>query len=212
MTARTRMILALVASLIICVLFYFFFIRPRTAELEQVRADVESEEQRTVQLQSELARLQDLQANAPKLEAELAEIKRLIPSEDHEIPNFIFLVQAAANASGVDFLQITPNLPEPPPEGATIAQVRITMSSTGSYFSLQDFIRRLYGLSRAVRLDVMSLGLADSDTGTTLSMNSEVRIFFEPPAPPEAPVAPGAPGAPGTPGATPAPTEPPEEG
>ena len=176
--------MSVLAVAVLLVAFYFLFIRPRQQELSSVREDIETEEARTVQLESELARLQDLQANAPELEAELARIRGFVPKDD-EVPNFIFLVQDAANAAGVDFVQITPELPKPPPEGAALAEIRTTIGAGGGYFAIQDFIRRLHALDRAVRIDNLTLaGTEDPESGeVTISFTSMARIFFEPPAP-----------------------------
>lgn len=183
MNPRTRLILAVLAVLVVLVAFFFLFIRPRQDELAKVRENIESEQARTVQLQAELQRLQDLQANAPQLEAELAKIRGFVPQDD-EVPNFIFLVQDAANAAGVDFVSITPELPKPPPEGAALAEIRASIGAGGGYFAIQDFIRRLHGLDRAVRIDNLALtGTEDTETGEiTITLDSIARIFFEAPA------------------------------
>ena len=187
MNPRTRIILSVLAVLVVLVAFFFLFIRPRQQELTTVRDDIEAEEARTTQLEAELARLQDLQANAPELEAELAKFRGFVPKDD-EVPNFIFLVQDAANAAGVDFVQITPELPKQPPEGAALAEIRAQIGAGGGYFAIQDFIRRLYALDRAVRIDNLSLaGTEDPVTGeVSITLASMARIFFEPPTPPAA--------------------------
>ena len=183
MSARTRLILAVLGVLVLLVAFFFLFIRPRQQELARVEEEITSEEGRTVQLQAELQRLQDLQANAPELEAELARIRGFVPRDD-EVPNFIFLVQDAANAAGVDFVQITPELPKAPPEGAAVAEIRISLGAGGGYFAIQDFIRRIHALDRAVRIDNISLaGSEDAVTGElTITFTGTARIFFEPPS------------------------------
>ena len=183
MNPRTRLILAVLAVLVVLVAFFFFFIRPRQAELAETRESIEAEESRTLQLQAELERLQDLQANAPELEAELSKIRGFVPQDD-EVPNLIFLVQDAANTAGVDFVQITPELPKPPPEGAALGQIRVQLGAGGGYFAIQDFIRRLHALDRAVRVDNLTLaGTEDPATGEVqLTMTSTARIFFEAPA------------------------------
>lgn len=182
MSGRARLLAWIAGFLILAIALFFFLIRPRQNELEGVREDIEVEEARTLQLQSELQRLQELQANAPELEAELATIRGYVPKDD-EVPNFIFLVQDAANAAGVDFVSITPELPKPPPEGAALAEVRAEIGAGGGYFAIQDFVRRLHGLDRAVRLDNLSLVAEDEETGdTTINMTSFARIFFEAPA------------------------------
>lgn len=180
MSPRARLILSLVAVFVVLVVFFFLFIRPRQQELARVEESIVVEEARTQQLQTELARLQELQANAPELEAELARIRGFVPRDD-EVPNFIFQVQDAANAAGVDFVSITPELPKPPPEGAALAEIRTQIGAGGGYFAVQDFIRRLHALDRAVRIDNLTLtGAEDPATGdVTLTLAAAARIFFE---------------------------------
>jgi len=185
MSPRARMILAIVLSLVVAVAFFFLFVRPRQDELADVREQVETEEARTTTLEAELARLEELQANAPELEAELARIRELIPNDD-AIPNFIFLVQDAANSAGVDFVQISPEQPKPPPEGTALGEIRMQIGAGGGYFSIQDFIRRLHNLDRAARIDNLTLSGTELETGAVdVILSSTVRVFFEPPAVPE---------------------------
>ena len=204
MNARARMILAIVAAVVACALFFFFAIRGRQAELATVQANIVAEEDRAVQLTAELNRLKELQKRAPELQAELTRIRELVPIE-HEVPNYIFLIQNASTEAGVDFISVAPELPRTPPEAAPLAQVRMEIVAQGGYFALQDFMRRMYALDRATRIDNLSLA-RDEQTGT-LSLTLATRIFFELPAapatdtqadpnvaPPTAPVAsPGAP-------------------
>ena len=196
MNARSRMILAIVGVLVVCLLFFFLFIRSRQGELNTVRTNIENEENLALQLTTELNRLKDLQARAPELQAELAQIRELVPQE-HEVPHFIFLVQDAATESGVSFLTITPTLPQTPPEQAPLAEVSMAIGARGSYFSIQDFIRRLHELDRATRIDNLTMGTDEG--GTTIGLDLQARIFFELPSIPAA----GEPS-----GNVPAPTEP----
>lgn len=208
MTGRSRVILIFVVFVILWALFYVFFIRAQQTELAETRDQIESEENEQVQLRTTLERLQALQENAPQLQAALAKIRERVP-EDHEVPNFIFQVQQAANASGVGFLDITPELPKQPPEGAEVAQVRMLIGARGGYFALQDFMRRLYALDRALRIDVVDMaavqeegaGPAAGPGPTRVDLDVNARIFFELPATAGAAGTLGT----GTTGATPAP-------
>ncbi len=204
MTARTRLILAIVGVVVVLALFFFLFIRSRQGELNEVRALIEAEENISIQLTTELNRLEDLQRRAPELQAELADIRDLVPLE-HQVPNFIFLVQDAATEAGVSFLQITPELPKTPPEQAPLAEVRMTIQAEGGFFSIQDFIRRLHDLDRALRIDLLAMAGEEDGTPVSITLDLTSRIFFELPAVPESGEAvPNVPGAP-APGATPAP-------
>ena len=190
MSNRIRMILVIFGILALCAAWFFFFIRPRQAELAKVRADTVEAEDKTVALQAELDRLEQLQANAPALEAELAATRRLIPSEN-EVANYIFLVEEAATQADIDFVNVTPELPKPPPEGAPLAEIRTVIGAEGGYFEIQDFFRRLYNLDRAVRVDLMALAPAgetetagavvDPAAADKLRLDVTARIFFEPP-------------------------------
>ena len=179
MNARTRLILAIVGAVLVVLLAYFLAIRPRQSELADVKAQVASEETLRLQLQADLDRLRALEQNEPELRAELDRIRALVPPE-HEVPNFIFQVNEAANASGVEFVQITPELPKTPPEGAALAEVRLTIGGNGGYFAIQDFVRRLYALDRAVRIDILTIGTDEQQAGATLNLTA--RIFFEVPS------------------------------
>jgi Tfp pilus assembly protein PilO len=171
------MILAIVGAFVVCLLFFFLFIRSRQGDLSAVRTNIEAEENQALQLTTELNRLKDLQARAPELQADLAKIRELVPQE-HEIPHFIFLVQDAATESGVSFLTLTPTLPGTPPEAAPLAEVTMAITARGGYFSIQDFIRRLQELDRATRIDNLSMSSGD-DAGGSINLDINARVFFE---------------------------------
>lgn len=207
MNARTRLTIAIVAAALVVLLAFFLLIRPRQNELSDVRAQVEQEENLTLELRGRLDQLQALQRNAPQLQAELDRIRDLVPRE-HEVDNFIFQVNAAAAASGVELVQLTPELPKQPPEGAQLAQVRITIGGDGGYFAIQDFVRRLYTLDRALRIDVLDLTASEAGGTAGITMTATARIFFEAPLGVTG-IAPTTPTTPVAPTAAPAPASPP---
>lgn len=206
MNPRTRLIAVVAAGVVINLIFFFFFIRGRQSELSDADSAIEAAETETIQLRAQLAQLRELQRNAPDLEARLADIRELVPRDD-DVASFIFLVQEAADEAGVGFVQISPELPKPPLEAAALAQVRTIIRAQGGYFSLQDFIRRIYDLDRAVRIDNLTLSQPDeAGAGSTLELNATARIFFElPTTPPLPPPEVGAPVPPPSPVASPSP-------
>jgi Tfp pilus assembly protein PilO len=182
MSARAKLILAVVATFLVCLLLYFFMIRPRNADLGRVNDEIDQAEQQTTSLRTQLGALKQLQDDSAGLQTELAEIRELVP-ETNSVANFVLQVQDAATASGVGFVQITPETPKAPPEGAPLAQVRAVIGAKGGYFAIQDFVRRVTDLDRAVRIDSLTIsGVEDEEEAqergrTDMSMN--VRIFFE---------------------------------
>jgi Tfp pilus assembly protein PilO len=184
MSGRRRIIVWVIAAFLACVVFYVAAVKPQREELAEVRLEIVEEQARTTQLQAELQRLQALQENAPALQAELEVIRGFVPTNP-ELSNFIFQVQDAATSAGLDFVEISPELPRTPPEGAALAQVRATIGATGGYFALQDFVRRLYRLDRALRADTISVAVSSLEPfGTRLRMSIATRVFYELPEPP----------------------------
>lgn len=186
MSDRNKMILSIAAVVVVLLAAFFLFVRPQQQELGQLKADVAAENQETSQLNAELERLQELERNAPELQADLNEFREAVPQQD-EVASFIFQVQEAANEAGVGFVQVTPEVPKSPPEGASLAEVRTTIGASGSYFAVQDFVRRLYDLDRAVRIDNLQVQKAEEEaegsTGETeLNLTAISRVFFELPA------------------------------
>jgi Tfp pilus assembly protein PilO len=193
--ARTRIIVAGVVAALLAIGFFMLFVKPKQGELGAVKKQIEAEENRTLELNSQLAQLKALQKDAPKLEARLQQIRQFVPPTN-EVSNFIFQVNDAAVLAGIDFAQVTPALPVTPPEGAQVVQTRVTIGATGSYFALQDFMRRLYALDRAVRVDGVDLsgGVDETTDALTVTATMTARIFFELPAGTAAPAAETAPG------------------
>jgi Tfp pilus assembly protein PilO len=179
MSQRTRLILVIVAGALLCLAVYFLLVRSRQGELNTLNESIAAEASRTAQLQVELERLQDLQRRAPELQAELDRFRGLVP-QNHEIADLLLMIDEAAKESGVTFADITPELPKSPPEGAALAEVRMTIGSNGGYFALQDFIRRLYDLDRALRIDNITLSGTEAETGgTTIDLQLTARVFFD---------------------------------
>src|SRR5688500_18818209 len=204
MNQRARLILAIVGGLLLCVAVYFLLVRSRQGELNTLNESIATENSRTVQLEAELQRLRDLQRRAPELQAELDRFRDLVPA-GHEIPNLVFLIDEASKESGIEVANITPELPKAPPEGAPLAEVRMTIGARVGYFAIQDSTRRLYDLDRALRVDSLSMsGSQDVSGATTIDLQITARVFSE---------LPGAPGAvtdvPPNTTAPPAGTEPP---
>jgi Tfp pilus assembly protein PilO len=180
MRGRSRLIATIAIAVLVLLVFYMFFVRSRQGELGELRTEVEAEEAMTVQLRATLNRLRALQEQAPQLEAELAEIRELVPQKN-QVPNFIFATQEAANEAGVELNVLTPELPKTPPEGAQLAEIRIQMGARGGYFAVQDFMRRLIDLDRALRIDIVQMSAEPDANGidTLVSLNITARIFFE---------------------------------
>jgi Tfp pilus assembly protein PilO len=198
MKQHKQIILGSVAIVLVMAMMFFFLVGPRRGKLADAKEQVIAAESQTVVLQTELARLESLQKRAPQLQAALDDISDLVP-EDNRLSSFVFQVQQEANRSGLDFISITPTLPKTPPEGAPLAEIKLDIGAKGSFFTIQDFIRRLTELDRAVRVDGFTMATVEEEgSADVVELTASARIFFEQPPGSAVPVAPGE---------TPAPTE-----
>ena len=180
MSARAKMVVTVAVVFLVLLATYFFLIRSRRSELDAVNKDIAVEQDRTSLLNTELARLRALEKQAPQLQAALKKFTKLVP-EDYEIPEFIFQVQQASAEAGLDFVKITPEIPKAPPETTAVGEVRMTVGARGGYFPVQDFMRRLYDLERAFRIDNFTMtGEQEAETGVTnIDLQATARIFFQ---------------------------------
>ncbi|MPZ92157.1 MAG: type 4a pilus biogenesis protein PilO [Actinobacteria bacterium] len=180
MKEHKKIILSSVGVVLVMALMFFFLISPRKGQLAEAREQVDAAEAETVVLETELTRLEGLQAQAPQLQAALDEIRDMVPDEDR-VSSFVFQLQQEANKAGLEFVSITPQLPKPPPEGAPLAEVKIDIGARGTYFTIQDFIRRVTELDRAVRVDGFSMAAVEEEGSDEplIELTASARVFFE---------------------------------
>ncbi|HVL81327.1 MAG TPA: type 4a pilus biogenesis protein PilO, partial [Actinomycetota bacterium] len=205
MPLRTRAILIGVGFVVLTMLWFFFLFRPNQARIAELRTEQQTTEQQIDQLRIRLAELQRLRDQEPMLRAQLARFTDALP-EDPRLPDFILQVEEQANLAGIEFLSITPSLPAPyagagdpaavppaaPAGGGELQAISVSISTTGTYFELLDFILRLERqIPRAVRLNNFALaptGETARGQSPTLQVTFDMQMFLLSPVP----VAPGA--------------------
>ena len=109
------------AAVVVLVLWYLAFWKPRDRALDQAGERRQAAEQQESQLRSEIARLRGAQAQEPARRARLEALRTAIPDEPN-LAQFILDANEAANRAGIDFISIAPSLPAAPaaaPGGAT---------------------------------------------------------------------------------------------
>lgn len=184
MSMRLRFVLVALGIVALVAIWYLAIFKPNRTKLADLREQVQATEQEISSLQTQLARLQQLQREEPRLRAELARFGDAIPP-DPRVPDFILQVQDAANLSGIDFLAITPSVPAANPSGAGVQNIGVSVTTTGTFFEVEDFIFRLERLQRTVKVNSFSV----SGEGT-LNLSLSMQMFTlaaAAPAPPPAP-------------------------
>lgn len=156
MEPRQRNILVGGVALILLVLvgYYVFLLGPLREDLNERQAERQAKQQQLNQLESEIARLEEIQSRAPEIERQLLQLSRRLP-EQPEIPTLVVQVQEIAEESGVTQLLVEPGEPEEPEDGGDYTIIPVTMSFEGSYEELQNFLLRLRNLTRLVTVETV---------------------------------------------------------
>lgn len=174
---RNYVIFALVLIVIALVSFFFVF-SPQSAKIAQAKADTEAAEGKVAKLKLQLAHLEALQKDAPRLREKATVLDAAAPN-DPQLAQFILQVQDSANASGIEWLAISPSPPAGNAAVPGLSEVSISMNVTGGYFQVQDFIVRLETLSRAVKIGTLNLsaGAGTSTTSPELTVAMSMKMF-----------------------------------
>ncbi|MFB3737408.1 MAG: type 4a pilus biogenesis protein PilO [Candidatus Velamenicoccus archaeovorus] len=183
MNDRRAPIIAGVAFVLIAILAVFFLVLPKRSQVSETQDQLDQAVQQQSTLEATLRSLQEAQAEAPQTRKELKAIEQQIPPLA-DLPGMIRLLSGAADQAAVDFLTVSPGTPTLDAGGAFSA-ITTSVSVTGTYFSLEEFLYRLETLPRAAKVTNVSVspgGGTTGGTGTTtgpqtLSMQLTVNFY-----------------------------------
>jgi len=173
--SRRAVLIAFGAAALLLVMWFLLLWGPQGGRLSDADDRQTAAEAENSSLELRLARLRASQERATELMADLEELRRAVPDEP-ELAQFILDANEAASEAGVDFLSISPGVPElsDPLLPPTIA---LAISVTGGYFEVLDYLDRLTDLPRIVVIDDLSLTPTDSAAGRELAVSLTARMF-----------------------------------
>ena len=169
---RRALLFGALGSVVLILLWYFLLWSPRQSAIEEASQRADAAESQEASLQAEIQRLQAAQRDEPLKQARRAELQAAAP-DDPALGQFILDVNAAANASGIDFMTISPT-PPAPAVGGGLSVINLSFSVAGGYFQVLDFMNRLTDLPRLVVIDSVNLTPGEA---TRLSASLGARMF-----------------------------------
>lgn len=191
-----RLLIPLGIGVAIVILWFVALYGPQSSSLKDARKRANDAAQQTATLRDQVNRLQQAQQSQPLKQSQLETLRVAIPDSPN-LAQFILDANDAASAAGIDFLSITPTPPSASTQGATTPTsasggtaagggaapipIKISMTASGGYFQVLDFVNRLNSLPRLVVVD--SLQMSAQGGGATLSVSLTERIFTSAPAP-----------------------------
>ncbi len=186
----TRLIaLTLLVAILSVVAWWLLLFQPVRAQSAALQVETVELTRLESQLRNQRQQLLDLQARAPQLRSELDRLNDYIPP-DPDQARLLEVLQAAGNASGIEFTSLVFTDPLPvngapvaPLDELTLGAVVVTGGIEATYFQLMDFLRRLeVGSSRAIL--VTDVILTEGDNGfPDLTAQFTAQIFALIPAP-----------------------------
>ena len=155
------------AAVVVLLLWYFALWGPRNDALRKQRTRADAADKQVQTLKTQLSRLQAAQRAEPVKRAKLERLRAAIP-DDPGLAQFILDANDAANRAGINFISIAPTPPSaaasptggtPAPGGAGTrpAEVKMSMSISGGYSQVLDFMNRLDSLPRIIVIDTLNV-------------------------------------------------------
>ena len=146
---RNILLIGLLVLVLLAVGYYFLFLGPLLNNLNERTQERADKQAQLANVQQQVAELEGVRQNAPEIERQLLELSKRIPTQP-EIPTFVVQIEEIADAAGVTQLSIEPGSVESPEGGGDYSVVPITMTFTGTYEQMQDFLLRTRNLARLV--------------------------------------------------------------
>jgi Tfp pilus assembly protein PilO len=151
----------------------FFLVLPKMGQVKDANAELEQAVIQRSTLESQLAALQQAEADVPKNNEIIRKVDVAIPPTVDQ-QGFILLMQNAAIQSSVDLFTLTPSVPVFDP-ATGLSTVANTLSVRGSYFAITEFLFLIETLPRAAK--VTSVNISPGENSGSLTLSAGVDIY-----------------------------------
>jgi len=176
MTGQRSPLIAGVAAAIVCALAVFFLVLPKRSQVSEAKQQLDQVRTETSQLQAQLQSLVDAKDQAPKARQTIRRVDQEVPPTADE-PGMILLLRNAAERSGVDFTEIAVSSPSAS-DTSSFSSIPVTMTLTGTYFSLDEFLFHLETLPRAAKVLTGAISPSDATSGPNeLTMQVSMEMY-----------------------------------
>ncbi len=183
MKRNNVIVIGAVAVVAIIALWYVFLYSPLNDDLSSAQAETATAQKQTQDLQATLAQLQSVKNSLPEKQALLNKLDKAVP-KNPDLAEFIVQANDIADQAGIEFLSIAPGTPAAGTGG--VSQISLTITLSGSFFQLQDYLQSLESLDRLVVIDALNVagssasagsGDAATSSGTTLAVTLTGKMF-----------------------------------
>ncbi len=144
-------------AILLVVAFFLLAWLPQQNRKAQIRKQMEEERKRQETAKSTLSRLKAAKEESAQIESKLLNLSKRIP-EEPELPSLIIELQDIATQAGIDFISIKPSVLSPK---ESFSEIPLSINITGGFFDVVDFLYRLEGLPREVKVNAMNISVKE---------------------------------------------------
>ena len=166
MGGKRAPIFAGIAVAVAVLIVLFFLVLPKMGQVKDANATLTEAQAEQATLGAQLAALQQAQTEAPINRETIRKVQQAIPPTVDQ-QGFILLVQNAAVLSAVDVVTISPSNPVFDP-ATSLSTVTNSISVTGNYFAVTEFLFKIETLPRAAKTTSVSIAPSPSETNQSL--------------------------------------------
>ncbi len=148
------------------VIVALFLVLPKMGQVKDAKASLTDAQGQQATLGAQLAALQQAQTEAPANRETIRKVQQAIPPTVDQ-QGFMLLLQNAAVQSSIDIVTISPG--GPVFDATTgLSTVTNSISVTGSYFAITEFLFKIETLPRAAKTSSVTIAPSPSETDTSL--------------------------------------------
>lgn len=140
MSRRIKLVLITLVIVAVGLLGFFLLINPIRADIDELHADIETEDALIAKAEAELAKAAQTEKDGRANQARLIELSKMVPI-DAEVPSLIIQIQDLADRSGIDWIQVSPGQAAGA-EGLGYLTLPLSVNFTGTFYDVSDFIYR----------------------------------------------------------------------
>lgn len=166
---RGPIVVGAVAAVLV-LLLVFFLVLPKMGQVSDSQEALQAAQLEQSSLESQLQALEQAEVEAPEARKVIEDVDRKIPPTA-DLPGLILLLNHAATQASVALLTITPAAPTPDP-ATGLSTINVTITATGSYFAITEFLFNIETLPRAAKVLTLTLAPGAADTATYATVTS----------------------------------------
>jgi type IV pilus assembly protein PilO len=153
MPVKSKLLIMVVAAVALSGLLYYFYYKPISDQNEATAKQVAGLKAENDSLSPYESKLKDLDVQIGNLTQQLEQMKQIVPDEK-EADNFIRMVSATANSSGIEVRSYTT---KPTASKEFFVEAPFDLEIDGPYYSVLGFFDKLAKLERIINVSNLQM-------------------------------------------------------